>query len=85
MAADVETLIGATEALKLQVHDLYRAIYTTGRATEPSPAPPHLDLFLIGVAGQARGAETLLADVETALKDMRDGNFILPANGDSPH
>jgi hypothetical protein len=78
MAADVETLIGATEALKRQVRDLYLAMYATGRATEPSPAPPHLDLYLIGVSGQVKAAEVLLDGVETELRDMADGNLIVP-------
>jgi hypothetical protein len=77
MSADVATLIGEAEALKQQVRDLYLATYTAGRATEPSPAPPHLDLWLIGVSGQVKAAEVLLEGVETELRDMADGNVIV--------
>jgi hypothetical protein len=70
MAADVNTLIGATQELKLRADELARAIYTTGRAMDPAEAPPHWDLYLIGVSGSAAAAREILQNVETALEEI---------------
>ena len=70
MADDIQALMDETQALKVRARDLANSLYTTGRDIGQGPAPPHRDLYLVALSGQAFAAELLLERIQTALEQM---------------